>query len=546
VVERKDGKVVVGNLGRRLLPALLVALLVVVALGIGLQQPVAAQPPAPTPQTVPTEASPITHTLIGRSHCLICHAAGFGDAKKVPADHADYTNDTCQDCHQPTVEVSPFPLEGAAPGAIPTPIAHPPSDGTNSCYDCHVLIDEKHAKLSEAWRKSVHGKADIGCADCHGGDPRTDEMNESMAPEAGFIGVPPRILIPDVCGGCHSDVDRMRPYNLPTDQYMKYITSVHGRRLKERRDTKVAVCVDCHGAHEVKKASDPGAAVYPLNVPELCARCHSDTTLMEPYGIPTNQYELYRESVHGKALLERQDLGAANCASCHGSHAAKPPDSPEVVNVCGKCHTATENYYKESRHSKIGEAGPKCVTCHGDHDVPKPNESMFIHSEQLEERRCTTCHLNEKTYRWDKSWFERPEDRRCDTCHHEGSMIMPQVLALRTALMEADEAYRQAEQTIQDAKGRGMIVEEAEAKLAEAHTSLIQARAALHTTKLPTVGDLADAARASAATAQEIAAGKLNENLFHRRAMVVAIGVIFLNVAILSVLKREVDRELEV
>ena len=210
-----------------------------------------------------------------------------------------------------------------------------------------------------------------------------------MSKDAGFIGKPDRAMTVGVCGTCHSDVEKMRQYQLPTDQLAKYQTSVHGQRLATG-DTRVAICTDCHGVHDIKKASDPTAAVYPLNVPKLCSSCHSDATLMAPYGIPTDQFEIYQNSVHGKALLVNQDVRAPTCASCHGSHDAKPPGSSEVVGVCGKCHTATQALYEQSKHARL-EVGPKCWTCHGTHDVVKPDETRFFHPSPPD-IDCTTCH----------------------------------------------------------------------------------------------------------------------------------------------------------
>jgi hypothetical protein len=410
------------------------------------------------------------------------------------------------------------------------------AEGSTTCFDCHVDLGDNHTDVAQVWEESVHGKAGIGCDSCHGGNPTSDEMKESMSEEFGFIGIPNRSMIPNVCGDCHSDVERMRQYNIPTDQYSKYIESVHGKNVGNG-DTQVAICSDCHGSHDVKKASDPSAEVYPLNIPDLCAKCHSDADRMERYNIPTNQYDVYKESVHGQALLGDQDTRAPNCASCHGSHAAKPPSDEEVANVCGKCHTATQEFYNESLHSKIDDGAPKCLTCHGAHDVPKPGEHMFLHAE-TQEQHCGTCHIDDETFRMGATRFELPEDRRCDTCHHVGSWIMTQVTALHTALTAADQAYKRAEETIQEAASRGMIVNDAENKLAESRTSLIRARAVLHTTKLTSVTDLTDDAISLAETAQSIAETKLGENLFRRQAMIVAIAAITINILVLIRVKR--------
>ncbi|MFQ5616558.1 MAG: cytochrome c3 family protein, partial [Anaerolineales bacterium] len=511
---------------------------------------VEAQTPTATPEPE-TETGfevggAITHDLVGRSNCLICHETGFEQATIIPEDHLIYTNEECRECHQPDVSSSTIIGFELVPGQSPTPLSHPPSEGLNSCYDCHILLDdEKHVEISEEWEASVHGQAGIGCVECHGGDARTDEMNLSMTTDAGFIGVPPRAMIPSICGGCHSDVERMSQYGIPTDQYSKYIDSVHGKKLLEEGDTRVALCIDCHGTHNIKQGSDPTSDIFPLNIPALCAKCHSDPQLMETYDIPTDQYDSYEQSVHGQALLVNQDMRAANCASCHGSHAAKPPNSHEVINVCGKCHTATQSLYEESLHSRIGDNGPQCWHCHGTHDVVKPSEDIFFHAEEQGEKHCGTCHVDNDEFRMDRSRFDPPADRRCDTCHHEESMIMTQVSSLHTALSDADHAYQKAEAAIERAGALGMIVDDAENKLAEARTSLIRARANLHTTKLPVVSGLSDESQTFSTEALAMAKVRLSENLFRRQAMVVAVIIILLNMAFFYLLKRRYDRQLD-
>jgi hypothetical protein len=316
---------------------------------------------------------------------------------------------------------------------------------------------------------------------------------------------------------------------------------VHGQRLATARDTRVAICVDCHGSHAVRKASDPAAQVYPLNVPKLCASCHADATLMEPYGIPTDQYAIYELSVHGKALLENQDMRAPTCASCHGSHSAKPPQSAEVVDVCGKCHTATQALYEQSRHAKL-EVGPKCWTCHGTHDVVQPDESRFFHP-QPPDYDCATCHnLGDQTLRLNIDRFEDDADRRCDTCHHPQSLLYAQADGIHASLDRASKAYDGAEAKIREAAQMGMLVGDADVQLSGARTSLIQARAAVHTTKLTTIAGLADDAVAKAAEAQRLADAKLDDSMFRRQAMVVVVGVILVNVSLLYLLRRRLAR----
>ena len=83
------------------------------------------------------------------------------------------------------------------------------------------------------------------------------------------------------------------------------------------------------------------------------------------------------------------------------------------------------------------------------------------------------------------------------------------------------------------------FVSDADVQLTEARTNLIRARAAVHTTKLT----LADAAGKKAAEAQAFADARLSESIFRREAMVVVLAaVILVNIALLYLLKRRIER----
>jgi len=445
---------------------------------------------------------------------------------------------------------SASPSASAAPAVtgppVPSPIVHPSDGSSNTCYDCHLAVNERQKAISEEWANSIHGKGGIGCADCHGGDPTSDQVTVAMSVEAGYIGTPGRERTVGMCGSCHSDPNRMRSYNLPTDQYSKYWTSVHGQRLASARDDRVAICIDCHGSHTVKKVSDSTSPVYPTNVPKLCASCHADAELMKPYGIPTDQFEVYQQSIHGVALLTNLDVRAPSCTSCHGSHAAQPPRATEVVEVCGKCHTATQALYEESRHAELGPASPKCWTCHGTHDVSQPGQRLFFHEEEAP-YECATCHspTDPSNVRIELDRFENESDRRCDTCHHPRSTIYSQVEGIAGALAGAQSAYDSADARIADAARFGMIVSDADVALSEAKTSLIQAQAAVHTTKLTSVATLATEAETKSVAAGDMAQAKIDESLFRRSAMVVVVALILVNVLALYAIKRRLDRQLE-
>jgi len=90
----------------------------------------------------------------------------------------------------------------------------------NTCVDCHGdLLEEKGP--------DVHRAAGLSCVDCHHGDPIAEDQGKSMSLTRGFVGKPKGWAAAQLCGGCHSDIDRMRVVNprLPTDQLAQYRTS---------------------------------------------------------------------------------------------------------------------------------------------------------------------------------------------------------------------------------------------------------------------------------------------------------------------------------
>ena len=213
---------------------------------------------------------------------------------------------------------------------------------SSSCVTCHAGLEGDLAEPAKAWDPDVHRAAGLGCESCHGGDPSAvlkEDADAAMGAAKGFKPAPDRLAIAEFCGRCHADAAYMKTYNpkLRVDQLTEYRTSVHGK-LNAKGDKTAATCIDCHGAHGIRPVSSPEAPVYASNVPATCARCHADAARMAPYGIRTDQYELYRASVHGAALLERGDTAAPACNDCHGNHGAVPPGVQSVANICGKCH----------------------------------------------------------------------------------------------------------------------------------------------------------------------------------------------------------------
>jgi hypothetical protein len=287
----------------------------------------------------------------------------------------------------------------------------------DNCVLCHTnpdLPDEivfrprtdrkdslKHLDVREVV-SDAHFRRGLMCSGCHGGKPTDTEMTEEISKRwpAGDARKKDRSWIPDFCARCHSSSEFMRGYNpsLPLDQLAKYRTSKHGQLLLGKGDSKAAQCVSCHGVHGIRGPDSPLSLVYAANVPATCGRCHADAAYMNGYTlddgttpIPTNQLELYRRSVHGVALLTKHEKGAPACNSCHGNHAALPPETAHVSQVCRRCHVANGSLFDGSPHKKAFEEHrwPECATCHGTHGIKKPTDEMVgIGAGGI----CVSCH----------------------------------------------------------------------------------------------------------------------------------------------------------
>src|SRR5947199_213145 len=129
----------------------------------------------------------------------------------------------------------------------------------------------------------------------------------------------------------------MRRFNpqMRVDQFSEYQTSVHGMRSKSG-DPNVATCTSCHCVHDIGSVKDPKSPVYRTQVASIWARCHADANRTAAYKMPTVQFEKYRKSVHGTALMDQRDLAAPTCNDCHGNHGARPPGMDSVPGVCGQ------------------------------------------------------------------------------------------------------------------------------------------------------------------------------------------------------------------
>jgi len=232
-------------------------------------------------------------------------------------DHSVHGSQYCVDCHT-NVKLE----RGEHAEKLPI---------TVGCVQCHEQTweaqkdssDPKHKRLKvvveqiDSYMHSVHArpnkkdqsKTNAACHDCH------DAHN------IGTIGsiqrAEHRLKNPEVCGKCHEK------------QKADYLTSIHGKEVVEKQNSKAAVCSDCHTTHEI---DSPEKDSVKLLVTKNCGNCHEESE------------KTYLASYHGQVSR----LGyahTAKCFDCHGSHSVQKIDDPSSMvhrnnrlETCQQCH----------------------------------------------------------------------------------------------------------------------------------------------------------------------------------------------------------------
>ncbi|MFQ6615355.1 MAG: cytochrome c3 family protein [Fidelibacterota bacterium] len=367
-------------------------------------------------------------------------------------------------------------------------------DPVNECQACHLELYDEFLEPAEVFSEDIHSRTGFTCADCHGGDPTVFDMDLAHDPESGFVGVPRPEDIPFMCESCHGDPVFMQRYNpsLAVDQVAKYWSSQHGKGLL-KGDTRVATCGTCHAVHRILPKSDPRSLVYPTRVASTCNGCHGDKDLMFEHDLPSTAFEEYRASVHGIALMEKQDLSAPTCNDCHGNHGAIPPGVRSVKMVCGQCHPNNQRIFESTKMSKvIEERGLHgCVVCHGNHRILHPEDTLI----SMEEGKGV-----------------------CARCHTPGDPGSRQAVLIRSALDTLILAIGRAEGEIDQAERLGMEIDDALFDVQGAKEVLIKSRTMIHSLDGREVEKTAvpglDLARRARLTAQEAATDFKNRRVW--------------------------------
>jgi hypothetical protein len=401
----------------------------------------------------------------------------------------------------------------AAPAAARKPVP------VSGCLECHLALDDARitppAKLFSG--DDVHAQAGFTCVFCHGGDPIAEDQDKAHDRKKGFLGKPAPKDIPALCGKCHSDAAVMKQFNpsLRVDQLAEYRTSGHGKKLAAG-DVHVAQCVSCHGAHGILPVKDSRSPVATRKIAETCNKCHGDASLMAGYKIPGDVYERYRKSVHYKARMEKGDLSAPTCNSCHGNHGAAPPQVGAVVNVCGTCHATFAEQFRVSPHwEAFKELGlPGCVTCHENHEIRPPSEAFLA---------------------------EGPESK-CASCHEPDSAGGKAAAAMRSDLTTLASETLAARRTLDRAAEAGMEVSRVRFELGKADDALTKARSSVHLFQVSAVRENAAVGLGVARSARRAAERALAERDFRRKGLFLSLALILASIVALVLMIREIDR----
>lgn len=368
----------------------------------------------------------------------------------------------------------------------------------NNCLNCHSDFEDDNGP-SHLISKDIHFQKGLGCVGCHGGDETLDDMDK-VRKVKDWRGVPNHLEVPEFCARCHSDAKYMHDHNpsLPTDQLAKYKTSIHGQRLFQKHDMKVANCISCHTVHEINSAKLPYSSTYPQNIPNTCGKCHDNAEYMKPYNLPTTIVEDYKASVHGQDLLVNGDLGAPACNSCHGNHGAAPPGVTSLSAVCGNCHAIESELFDASPHKVAFEEMdyPMCVTCHSNHRIVKP----------------------------DDRWVGTKKPAVCIECHSadDGTTGLKTAAGIRKALVEIKAAHDSAKVKLDDAIEKGMMTTDEEFRLKEVNQDIIKTRTLLHSFALDSVLPKAEQGILKADTVKANSEALINEYYFRRKGLGIA------------------------
>ncbi len=356
-------------------------------------------------------------------------------------------------------------------------------------------------------------------------------------------------------------------------------------------------CADCHGGdtqaedmEDVRLVKNYRGVPEFNEIPDFCARCHSDAAYMRQYNpaLPVDQFSKYKTSVHGQRLIKNKDKKVATCISCHSVHqigdGKLPHSSTHPLNVpqtCGNCHADKEymaeyniatDLLEDFKASVHGHAllenkdlgAPACNDCHSNHGAAPPGvesltlvcgnchameAELFVKSPHMEAYSendfpmCATCHSNHRIEHPSDVMIGSTEPGICADCHDpdDGTKGSQTADSVRNAINKLVEAHQAALDMLEDAKSKGMMTTDEEFLMKEVDQSLIQTRTHIHSFDILVVIPKAEEGIAKADSVRIKSAQLIDEYFFRRKGL----GVATLVITFLAILLYARIRKLE-
>jgi predicted CXXCH cytochrome family protein len=270
-------------------------------------------------------------------------------------------SENCLGCHNDPSSEMTLPDKGTMSVYVnPEEFAASVHGNKLNCTDCHTDIsDYPHPEQNLKNRRAYSLALYESCKRCHFANyTKTLEGIHYRLLAKGDTRVP-------VCVDCHGAHNISKP-DLPRVKisqtcktchekiFQTYIQSVHGAALT-KGNPDVPACTDCHRAHDIQ---DPKSKSFIAGTPQLCGSCHGNEKLMKKYGISTSVLQSYLQDFHGVTVTfyskQKGDVTSwkAVCTDCHGVHdiavvntANAAKLKANLANNCKKCHAgASENF----------------------------------------------------------------------------------------------------------------------------------------------------------------------------------------------------------
>ena len=158
----------------------------------------------------------------------------------------------------------------------------------NNCALCHGESElwkgeQRQFYISvEELNDDIHWQKGVGCHDCHGGNPGSEQFGDTHRKEIGVLGTAEQVK--EACARCH---------RAAMIEVARKSVHAKGGKKNELGESTPLECSACHGPvkHQLLPIQDPRSPVFLDNQVQTCGGCHE------------KELKTYTDSVHGRTGL---------------------------------------------------------------------------------------------------------------------------------------------------------------------------------------------------------------------------------------------------